>query len=130
MKLAAKSLKPPASTPSSHHVPPDCPLPLPISSGIDGDPLFFEHISKAAKLTRKDIQFHMRVSKTTTDNWFSGKQRGPLKAARDYVTMCRIENALWVIPTILEYIAGSDFDGAVLTPEERAAIKTLARVMK
>ena len=130
MKIAQGAKKTGPSTHSAHYVPPDSTLP----SNLDGvpseaDPLFFCHIAKCAKLTRKDIQYGMRVSKTTVDNWFSGKQYGPLKRARDFVELCRDEKQFWVIPIILEYVAGSDFNGAVLNEEQRAALMVLAKAL-
>jgi len=93
------------------------------------DPLFLLAMAKAAGLTRKDFQYEMRVSKTLVDDWFSGKKHDPLRRARDLVALFRAEKKIWLIPTILEYVAGSEFNGAVLNSEEREALRKLARVI-
>ena len=116
-------------TPSSHHVPPSDHL-LGVQDEPDQpDPLFLLAMAKAAGLTRKDFQYEMRVSKTLVDDWFSGKKHDPLRRARDLVALFRAEKKIWLIPTILEYVAGSEFNGAVLNSEEREALRKLARVI-
>lgn len=127
-KLAAAKLKTPACPPSAHHVPAnETP-----SSHIDGgpDPLFLVHIAKCGGMTRKEFQYGMRVSKTLVDDWFSGKKHDPLRRARDLVALFRADGKLWLIPPILQYVAGDNFDGTVLTAEETAALHALAKVVK
>jgi hypothetical protein len=97
---------------------------------MDADTLFLVHIAKIARLTVKDFQDELRVNKTTAYAWFNGVKKHPLKRARDCVEMIRRRGELWVIPSVLEYVAGSNFDGAVLTVEQTEALRQLAKAIK
>jgi hypothetical protein len=127
-KLGVQTLKTPSSTPSTHHVSPDGAP----SSHLHGvpDPIFLVHTAKAGGITRKEFQYGMRVSKTLVDDWFSGKKHDPLRRARDLVSLFRAGGKIWLIPSILEYIAGSEFEGSILTAEQQHALMVLAKVVK
>jgi hypothetical protein len=83
----------------------------------DSDVAFLIMLAQMGGLQRKDFQFGMRVSKELVKLWFEGQRRNPLKSARDCVALFPTR----LIPTILEYIAGSNFDGGVLTAEQQQA---------
>src|SRR5688572_991946 len=91
------------------------------------DPVFLELMAGAAALTRKDFQYGMRVSKQLVKGWFEGERHDPLRRARDMVALFRERKAVHLIPTILEYIAGSDFSGRILNDEEAAALMKLSK---
>jgi len=77
---------------------------------------------KCAGLTRKEIQYDFRVSKTLVDGWLNGNKIDPLTRARDVVDRIRQEHRADLIPNVLAYIAGAG-DCTVLTAEQTAALK-------
>ena len=92
-------------------------------------PIFFHHIMKCAGLTRKEIQYDLRVSKTLVDGWLNGNKIDPLTRARDVVDRIRQEHRADLIPDVLAYIAGAG-DCTVLTVEQTAALKVLAKAVE
>jgi len=129
MKSPATKMIPPRITPPVPHVPADSTPAVGLDGELDSDTLFLLSAAKAGNFTAKDFQFVLRVNKTTAYSWFNGSKKHPLKRARDVVTMFREAGKLWLIPSILEYIAGSDFDGAILTAEEQHALIVLAKAI-
>lgn len=131
MKLSTATKKTPGRTQGSarpeHYVRPEGVLPEHVDSvqevATDDATAFLLLMADAANLQRKDFQYGMSVSKELVKMWFEGIRRNPLKAARDCVALFPVR----LRPTILEYIAGSDFDGTVLTNEEQQALMVLAR---
>jgi hypothetical protein len=91
-------------------------------------PGFFAHITKAAGLTNKELQFDMRVSATLIDLWKSGERIDPITRALEVCEMFRRKGRADLIPTILIYIAGA-FDGRVLTAQQTEALRELAKAV-
>lgn len=96
----------------------------------DSDTAFLMLMAATANLQRKDFQYGMHVSKELVKMWFEGTRHNPLRRARDMVDVFRNARAVHLIPTILEYIAGSDFKGRILSAEEAAALMKLAKRSK
>lgn len=131
MKSPARKKFTPSSTPPVPRVLTDSTLLEPLDGGIDADLLFLWHVAKLAKLTAKDFQAVLKVNKTTAYSWFNGNKPHPFRRARQAVGMFREkEGAGWIIPSILEYIAGSNFDGAVLNAEATEHLRELAKAVK
>lgn len=120
MGLAATKKKPPTDTPSN-----------PPSAHLDGGEVsFFRHLAKVAGITRKEIQYDLRVSKTLVDCWMEGSKHDPLRRARDTVAMFIRKGQAGLLPAILVYIAGGEeFDGAVLTAAQTDALRQLGRAV-
>jgi hypothetical protein len=76
-----------------------------------------------AKITAKDIMYSLDVNKTTAYAWWNGIKPHPFKRARKLLAQFPIH----LYPPILEYIAGSDFDGDILTGPEHEALMVLAK---
>lgn len=93
----------------------------------DSDPGFFIHMADVAGIGRKEFQYDLRLSKTYIKKIYDGEVPGPFKRARDTVSIFHKHKRPDLVATILEYIAGSDFNGAVLTAEEREALRVLAK---
>jgi hypothetical protein len=111
MKLATTPKSPPSNTPSPGNSTP--------SLHHDGEPdnsnLFFRAMCKAAHLTRKELVYDLRVSKTLVDGWMSGEKNDPFTQARNAVSVFLGAQRADLLPAILIYIAGGEeFDGAVL----------------
>jgi len=102
----------------------------PPNTHIDGgdDPnLFFRSMCKAAGISRKELAYDLRISKSLVDMWFTGDRNDPLKQARNAVRVFLDKGRGDLLPAILIYVAGGEeFDGVVL---ERIAqlIKGVAR---
>lgn len=126
MKTTGKKNIPPPITPQVHHLAQERTLPLHDDGGIDADTMFLQHVAKIAKITPKEIQYSCRVNKTTAYAWWNGTKPHPFKRARDLLS----EFPVHLYPTILEYIAGSNFDGDILTGAENAALMVLAKRSK
>ena len=90
--------------------------------------LFLRHICKVAGIERKQLAYLMRVSDTIVDRWFSGERSDPLDRAREFCAKLTAVKRADLIPHVLAWIAGQDFDGRVLTPDENAALKKLMGV--
>lgn len=122
-KLAAAKLKPPASPPSQ---PPACPLPA-----HQGGGLFFPLMVKAAGITRKELQYDLRWSKTYVDMIMSGEKNDPLEQARKFCAILTQRNRMDLVASAIVFIAGGDdFDGRVLTALQVEALRELAKVVK
>jgi hypothetical protein len=126
MKYAppAKSALPHTRTPV-----PATHLPTNVDGGLEIQvPGFFSHIIKSAGITKKEIQFDLRVSQTLVDLWKSGERIDPLTRALECVEMFRRKGRADLVPTILIYIAGA-FDGRILTAQQTDALRELAKAV-
>ncbi len=86
---------------------------------------------KAADITRKELARTMNVSDTTVDKWMTGELADPLNRARDVVAMFSKRKRSDLVLAMLAYMAGGDdFDGRVISAEDVAALKVLAKVIK
>jgi len=112
------------------NLPPSLKQVCPPNPYLDSEqPIFFHHIMKCAGLTRKEIQYGLRVSKTLVDGWLNGNKIDPLTRARDVVERIRQERRADLIPQVLAYIAGVG-DCTVLSAEQTAALKVLAKAVE
>ena len=123
MKSTPKKTIPLPRTPQVHHLRQEIPLPVHDDSVVDSDSLFLRLMAEAGKVTVKDIQYSMDVNKTTAYAWWNGDKPHPFNRARKLLA----QFPLHLYPTILEYIAGSNFDGDILTGEQHAALMVLAK---
>lgn len=93
-------------------------------------PVFLNALRKAAGFTRKDLQFEMRVNKTTVDKWMSGQMDDPIERARKVCKMFRDKRRTDLVATILMYVAGGyEFDGAVLSAAQVEALRVLSKAV-
>jgi hypothetical protein len=85
---------------------------------------------KAAGITRKELQFDLRYSKTYVDLIMAGRKHDPVNRARLFCSMLRkLKRMDLVAATIVHVAGGDDFDGRVLTAVQVEALKELAKVI-
>lgn len=107
-------VSPPPNPPAAHH----------------GGGLFFRTLVKASGITRKELQYDLRWSKTYVDMILSGEKNDPLEQARKFCALLLQRSRMDLVAATLVHIAGGDsFDGRVLTPEQVDALKELAKVV-
>lgn len=75
---------------------------------------FFAHQMKAGGITQKEVLHHFRVNKTTAHGWYMGLKRDPFIASKLGCDLLRKFKRTDLIAPTLAYIAGMDFDEAVL----------------
>jgi hypothetical protein len=107
----------------------------PIIGGLENPPsksggTFFALLIKAAGITRKELQYDLRLSKTYVDLIMSGDKHDPLSRSRDVCRMLARRGRGDLIPHALVHIAGGDdFDGRVLTAEQNALLKQMVKAL-
>ena len=109
---------PPGQQPSTRHIP---------SHGGG----FFHLMVKASGITRKDLAFILRWSKTYVDQILSGEKNDPLEQSRKFCEeLRRLKRADLVAAVAVHVCGGDDFDGRVLTPAQVDALRELVKAVK
>lgn len=75
---------------------------------------FFALMMKAAGLTQKEVMYHFRVNKTTAHGWYNGTKRDPFIGSKMGCDLMRKSKRGDLIAPVLGFVAGVDFDSAVL----------------
>lgn len=97
---------------------------------VDTAGSFFSLMRKACGITKKELIFELRWSKTYIDGILSGKKNDPVEQCRKYLVMLRKRKRTDLVAATLVHLAGGDdFDGRVLTPAQTDALKTLAQAV-
>lgn len=92
-------------------------------------PTFLNDMRKRAGISRKELMYSMRVSKTTVDGWLDGKKADPIERAR---VMCALVSKRQpaLIGVILLHIAGENYDGLILDPVKKQNLEALVEAIK
>lgn len=140
MKLAAQTKKPPPCPPAQTQAAQTAHQGAHQGGGqsadgceelVDTGAPFLSLIRKAARITRKQLQFVFGWSKTYVDEILSGEKNDPLEQSRKLCAELRALNRADLVAAVVVYIAGGDdFDGRVLTAAQVDALKTLVDVVR
>ena len=105
------------------HSQPLCP---PLANHGGGERVFLLHLIKAAGITRKELAFELRWSKTYVDGILNGEKNDPIEQSRKICVLFAARKRTDLIAALLAHIAGDDdFDGRVLTAEQNVLLKNL-----
>jgi transcriptional regulator with XRE-family HTH domain len=102
---------------------------LPSANPLGVQPLFFHHLCKSAEISRKQVAYKLRVSKTLVDQWMSGEKHDPLSRAREVCAMFARQGRHDLVTHALAFIAGAEFGGTVLSESQTEALRQLSKAV-